>query len=497
MSDRNGSKHSNNRKNEKSDRKSQKDHKENVRATCIKVFQYEIDDIKDQLRETYALEVKKSMDITLTAEEEKKIEDKHINNAVADRLQQMLDRFETKDTYSSVTAPRSDTLLNFFYLVRLAQQGFFQLVTGAYPKIELQAITYLCDKLVGTSLRGSRSDDSESRISLRRELASLINKLHFGDKEPVAEGFSTTYRNIRDAINGLADQSFQKNNNAEQTEEQKLSQTGQLAQPPIWIVMPYTSMIDGVSMSMSGLINSLSAQLPQPFQQNGLIPPQAMSAGENVSKSRKESKSDVVEKKKEDVQVSETEQKKEDEHVQEMNEKENTVTEEKGEEPVKEQAVNEEPVKEEIVQQVPDIEIKVDDVPQETPVIQTASQNHFDERFADPDMDDISNVPIQPSALDSFMDSVSDELSNDTTKEEIKASDSPISSSSKPKWNESLSSAMKDDTKTPDSPRSTEDTASPDWKNYGSPNQTNRKKNSSGKKHTNRRNHGFNKALSD
>jgi hypothetical protein len=340
--------------------------------------------------------------------------------------------------------------------------------------------------LIGLSLQAARVIDSDAENAYSTELTQLLNKLYFGDKEAVAEGFTTTFGNIKGAINGLAKQSFHDGNNAEQTEAQKLSHAsnGQLAQPPVWIVMPYTSMIDGGYSNMSGLINSLSAQLPQPFAQNSLIPPQIASIGKKEPESRQEpvQQEQVAENKEENKQqVINEEDKKEDVVNEEAAIQEEPVKVESviQEEPIKvESAIQEAPAKEEsVIQEAP---VKEEEPPMneerpETPHV--VDETVEDEKFADADPDEIGDIPGRSSPFDCFSELNSDGLS--IPKENTTVPNSPASTS--------FSNLVNDDTKTStqsstESKLNAEDMASAGWKNFRAPDQTNRKSNTSAKK---------------
>jgi hypothetical protein len=164
-------------------------------------------------------------------------------------------------------------LIRFFYLVRLAQQGFFYLIAGVYPYLEPQAITFLCDKMVGSTLYASRASLDIERKNHRNLVREIVRKLHLELDEPVADGFKTTYKQIMQAIHSLADQSVVQHPPAQQEdddEEEKVPKTNlqpakAQAIPPIWVVMPYSSMMDGASYALPGTIPTLpypSTMLP-------------------------------------------------------------------------------------------------------------------------------------------------------------------------------------------------------------------------------------------
>ena len=163
------------------------------------------------------------------------------------------------------------SLMHFFYLVRLAQQGFFSLISSINPAIEPQALIYLADKMVGHSLHASRSPDEQTRKANKAQFRNTVRNLHAEKEEPVAEGFRTTYKQVMQLIHGLVDQSLgeQSRNEKAAAQEQdddntsKANETTPSKQPPvptippIWVVMPYSSMIDGATFAMPGAVPTL------------------------------------------------------------------------------------------------------------------------------------------------------------------------------------------------------------------------------------------------
>ncbi|ORX47154.1 hypothetical protein DM01DRAFT_1339174 [Hesseltinella vesiculosa] len=92
------------------------------------------------------------------------------------------------------------TLLHFFYIVRLAQQGFFSLIASSYPNVEPKALVHLCDKLVGGSLFVVKDPLAQVRKNKRSQVLELLHKLHDGAPVPIDTGFSTTFENVRHLI---------------------------------------------------------------------------------------------------------------------------------------------------------------------------------------------------------------------------------------------------------------------------------------------------------
>ncbi|KAI8067926.1 hypothetical protein BC940DRAFT_319042 [Gongronella butleri] len=120
----------------------------------------------------------------------------------ADRLRaERAERAPKEDkTASALFEEETMTLLHLFYIVRLAQQGFFSVIASAYPNVEPKALVHLCDKLVGGSLFVVKDPLVSVRRSKKAHVLSLLHKLHAGANEPIDSGFSTTFENIRHLI---------------------------------------------------------------------------------------------------------------------------------------------------------------------------------------------------------------------------------------------------------------------------------------------------------
>ncbi|CAO3638266.1 unnamed protein product [Cunninghamella blakesleeana] len=148
------------------------------------------------------------------------------------------------------------TLLHFFYIVRLAQQGFFTLISQSYPNVEPNALIYLCDKLVGGSLFAVKDPIDDIRTNKRSEVFSLLQKLHDGKDEPIDDQFTTTFKSIHHLISHFihstmtsqqpsssSSSSINKNNE----ENKKDNMVNGQQQSPVWLVVPFTGMINNTA----------------------------------------------------------------------------------------------------------------------------------------------------------------------------------------------------------------------------------------------------------
>lgn len=157
----------------------------------------------------------------------------------------------------------SKSLLHFFYVVRLAQQGFFQLIAASHPSLEPQAVQYVCDTLISNSIRESRSNVGKDRLFYAETVWDVYTGLIDEREESVGKGFKTTYKDIMDAAHNLIDDavsrpssSSSKDTSSSSSKSMDTSSPPQ-TQPPIWFVMPYTSMIDPHMLTFSGSIPTL------------------------------------------------------------------------------------------------------------------------------------------------------------------------------------------------------------------------------------------------
>ncbi|KAI8990061.1 hypothetical protein BDB01DRAFT_848156 [Pilobolus umbonatus] len=226
---------------------------------AIKILNEQIQEVKEELRTAYSLSAKVEGGYEPTEKEKKLIADQPVQSKLLQKLEGMMVAMggdintgaPEKKPYKRRKA-YSFTLLHFFYLVRVAQQGFFHLNMSAYPAIEPRAVTYLCDKLVGASIYASQSVGEEEKKH-RLTVLTILDKLHHGVDEPIAEGFKTTYKQVKAATRGLVNQNLKQQQQQYQQQQASTSSQNPLI-PPIWVVMPYSTMIDNNSFAMPGAL---------------------------------------------------------------------------------------------------------------------------------------------------------------------------------------------------------------------------------------------------
>ncbi|KAI8382985.1 hypothetical protein BD560DRAFT_444098 [Blakeslea trispora] len=364
------------------------------RSAVRRALRTEIESVREKVRAAYILETRRKEGEELTEEELEIIKERPVNMRVNEALEEMYLRRSSQSVEKNKTLQEEEiwSLMHFFYLVRLAQQGFFSLISTISPAIEPQALTYLADKMVGHSLHASRATDEQTRKSNKAQVRAIIRSLHDQTDEPVAEGFRTTYKQVMQLIHGLIDQSLgeqSRNKKAaasdkkeaekkeeEEEEEQQTSREQEKEKPsskqppiatipPIWVVMPYSSMMDGATFAMPGAVPSLP--YPSTLLPTHILPRQAFPFMSPPEESKKRSNKKKNKKNKNNS---------------------STATPVGEEEPVKKsKSPAEEPVKEE-----PSENPKEPIVDQTTKVEQDEQFENIDddndERFADPETSD-------------------------------------------------------------------------------------------------------------
>ncbi|KAI7906677.1 uncharacterized protein BX663DRAFT_497291, partial [Cokeromyces recurvatus] len=255
----------------------------------------EIKELKEKVRAAYALNIRKNDGDKLTEDELRTIEEVEINNKMIGRLNNMLEHQSTASSTPTSYSPSftktalSDrigenevwAIMQLFYLVRLCQQGFFYFITATYPYLELEAISYLCDQMITASLYTSVTNnttpmtiDQKNIFAMenRDKTRTLAKKLVKEADEPVGPGYKTTFKQIMTVIRGLVNQSLaspisQMNNSEQQTFNKEATQ-----QPPIWVFMPYCSMIGSFPMNDVPPVTLPTVPFPSTMLPPNLVP---------------------------------------------------------------------------------------------------------------------------------------------------------------------------------------------------------------------------------
>ncbi|KAI7865743.1 uncharacterized protein EV154DRAFT_557191 [Mucor mucedo] len=216
-----------------------------------KTMRQEIDAIRTKVRAAYTLEAQINVcNYKPTEEELELISERSFNTKLLEKLEAIyFDTNKTTDTPRSVDNRlyrENLVMLHFFYLVRLAQQGFLYMISGAYPDLEPEAVIYLCDKMVGASVYAEKYQHKSDKNDFKRVAYRLMRDLVEEKDEPVAEGFKTTFKQIVDVIQSLI---FQASDREQQSNTTTI--------PPIWVVMPNVSMLDNKTFAVPGAVPTL------------------------------------------------------------------------------------------------------------------------------------------------------------------------------------------------------------------------------------------------
>ncbi|KAI8384402.1 uncharacterized protein BYT42DRAFT_259616 [Radiomyces spectabilis] len=249
-------------------KKKSKSKRKKISTAHLTVIQQQMEDLASQLRQAEEARTKVEAGEKITEQEQVSIDKRSATSAALEQLQALYAKLSSPDMLGDTASKkkeedkkvastskrspeyeqqRSLTLLHFFYIVRLAQQGFFTIISSVYPRLEPLAIVHLCDKLVGGSLFAAKDLSEEVRLSKRKEVFSLLRKLNDGVDEPIDEGFVTTFREIREIIHHLIDNSLDASSDPQRagwTQRMPTPQSSTPSSQPLLVVVPYNSMID-------------------------------------------------------------------------------------------------------------------------------------------------------------------------------------------------------------------------------------------------------------
>ncbi|ORZ18897.1 hypothetical protein BCR42DRAFT_234569 [Absidia repens] len=198
------------------------------RPAYLDFIQQEIDDLKQNARHTYEIQARQNLEGELVDDEKTITEKRMAASTAIDKLEALKQKLDTPDMlqksrndyshyHTRISDRKSDhnntsresaanfqqetlTLLHFFYIVRLAQKGFFTLISQQYPNVEPDALVYLCDKLVGGSLFVVKDPEEKVRSSKRNQVFDTLQKLHNGAPESIGGEFITTFEQVRHLI---------------------------------------------------------------------------------------------------------------------------------------------------------------------------------------------------------------------------------------------------------------------------------------------------------
>ncbi|KAK4521207.1 nuclear GTP-binding protein nug1 [Mucor velutinosus] len=234
----------------------------------------QIEETKDNVRLAYVLGARQKAGDILNQQELEFLQDQEIERRVLEKLEKMLDKVEHPASGRRVNLNHGllgerevFAVIRFFYLVRIAQQGFLPLIANAYPTLESEAIIYLADKLVAGSMGGISTIRHELQYSemvkneARNTARDIALKLYKEANEPVADGFNTTYKEIMQIAHCIAGQGmYEHQKKMGDLSATTLFEPSIASVPPVYVVLPHMSMVGDPKLSMP----SVDPTLPIP-----------------------------------------------------------------------------------------------------------------------------------------------------------------------------------------------------------------------------------------
>ncbi|KAI8336746.1 hypothetical protein BC941DRAFT_502943 [Chlamydoabsidia padenii] len=273
----------------------QRKNKPPYKPAYLDIIQLDIDKLKKEARRTYEIQARQNAaneTIELTEEEQAVLDNRLVTSKMIDKLEDLKvklsspevirrvnydysclkqhypininEHLETHGELVTLFQQETLTLLHFFYIVRLAQKGFFTFISQSYPDVNPDALVHLCDKLVGGSLFVVKDPVKAVRSSKNAEVFEMLHKLHNGTPEAIGDGYSTTFEQVQHLIHDFIGSSQSTRNNQDPSDpldddnaDDKASGAADLLssftptfdttnqQPPVWLVVPFDGMVDG------------------------------------------------------------------------------------------------------------------------------------------------------------------------------------------------------------------------------------------------------------
>lgn len=174
----------------------------------IELIQAEISVFTEEIEHLEAMQKERDLDI---AEQHQK----DIATACLEKYQATLAKLNDKNMVSKVNSyqdvynrKKNEAqilfLLQFFYIVRLGQLGLFDVIEmEAPPKTMLNAITDVCDQLIGASVYHATEPSTTIKSQKRKQVADILKKLDTNSEDIILEDIS--YKDIKDLIQHVWD----------------------------------------------------------------------------------------------------------------------------------------------------------------------------------------------------------------------------------------------------------------------------------------------------
>ncbi|OAD05331.1 hypothetical protein MUCCIDRAFT_109191 [Mucor lusitanicus CBS 277.49] len=174
----------------------------------IELIQAEISALTEEIEHLEALQKERDLDTTEQHQ-------KDIATACLEKYQATLAKLNDRNMVNKVNAYQESHntkkneaqilfLLQFFYIVRLGQLGLFDVIQmKASPKDMLNAITDVCDQLIGASVYHATEPSTSIKSQKRRQVADILKKLDTSSEEVILEDIS--FKDIKDLIQHIWD----------------------------------------------------------------------------------------------------------------------------------------------------------------------------------------------------------------------------------------------------------------------------------------------------
>ncbi|KAI8646637.1 hypothetical protein BD408DRAFT_440013 [Parasitella parasitica] len=111
-------------------------------------------------------------------------------------------------SYNDITISKKNEtqtlfILQFFYIVRLGQLGLFDLIEIESPKSMLDAITDICDQLIGASVYHATDPSPSTKSQKRKQVFDILKKLETNSEDIILGNI--TFKDIKNLIQHVWD----------------------------------------------------------------------------------------------------------------------------------------------------------------------------------------------------------------------------------------------------------------------------------------------------
>ncbi|KAL9560060.1 hypothetical protein MBANPS3_000125 [Mucor bainieri] len=272
---------SNNMGKSKSSRKSsnRKKTSNNMTHPHIELIQVEISALTEEIGHIEAIQRERELDV---AEQRQKdiataCLEKYqatlvkLNDApMASKLRLYQDVYNTKKNEAQILF-----LLQFFYIVRLGQLGLFNVIEmEASPATMLNAITDVCDQLIGAAVYHATESSPITKTQKARQVADILKKLDTNSEDVILDNIS--FKDIKDLIQHIWDNTV---NEAQVLEKTLIDESAAKE----WAVIQFENMVQNGEMTSGN-----GSKLTDEGEQQDAPETQVEGPGQEVAQETKE-----------------------------------------------------------------------------------------------------------------------------------------------------------------------------------------------------------------